>query len=114
MRLHRDVERLIRDHGYSVAFSRASSGGTYDTETGTIVGGSNLSWVGRGVFVSYNTSNIDGTTIKMGDRKLLLQARGLDREPVVGDVVNDTIMVVAVQKIQSGETVIGYVCQVRG
>jgi hypothetical protein len=114
MRLHKDVKQLITTHGYEVSFSRAQSGGSYDTTTGTITGGSTLTWSGRGVFINYMDEDVNGTSITTDDRKLLLQAVGLDRAPEVADLVVGVGQVLDVRTIQSGFTVIAYVCQVRG
>lgn len=114
MRLHKDVQQLITTHGYEVSFSRAQSGGSYDPSTGTITGGTTLTWTGRGVFINYMDEDVNGTSITTDDRKLLLQAVGLTRAPEVGDLVDSAVQVLDVRKIQSGSTVVGYVCQVRG
>ena len=113
-RLNKDVERLIATHGYAVSFSRAQSGGSYDPATGTVTGGSEVTWTGRGVYVNYREEDVDGTSITTDDRKLLLQAVDLSTEPEPGDVVDSTVQVLNVQKLQSGSTVIGYMLQTRG
>lgn len=114
MRLHKDVKQLINTHGYDVSFSRAQSGGAYDPSTGTVTGGTTLTWTGRGVFINYMDEEVNGTSITTDDRKLLLQSVGLTRAPEVGDLVDSAVQVLDVRKIQSGSTVIAYICQVRG
>jgi len=114
MRLDRDVQQLMRTHGYTVNFSRDQDGGTYDPATGTITGGSTLTWTETGVYVNYMDLDIDGTSVTADDQKLLMQAKGLAREPEVGDFLDDDLRVINVRKIQSGSTVIAYTCQVRG
>ena len=114
MRLHKDVQQLIATHGFDVSFSRAQSGGSYDPSTGTMTGGTTLTWSGRGVFINYMDEDVNGTSITTDDRKLLLQAVGLTRAPEVADLVVGVGQVLNVQTIQSGSTVVGYVCQVRG
>ena len=113
-RLHKDVQRLLGTHGYSVTFSRVGAGGSYNATTGKVSGGSTLTWSGRGVFVNYREEDVDGSSITTDDRKLLLQAVGLTREPEVGDFVDSTVQVLNVQKLQSGSTVIAYMLQTRG
>jgi len=114
MRLDLDVKRLMKTHGYPVTLTRVQSGGTYDTATGTISGGQELTWSGRGVFTNYRDEDIDGTSITSDDRRLLLQALGLEREPENGDYVDNEVRIVNARKIRSGDVVIGYVCQTRG
>jgi len=87
MRLDRDVQRLLATHGYDLALSRTNSGGTYDTTTGKITGGSTVTGTARGVFIDYMERDIDGTSILSDDRKLLLSARGMTIVPEKGDVV---------------------------
>lgn len=113
MRLHKDVARLIQTHGYALTFSRTNSGGTYSTTTGIVTGGSTVTYTGRGVFVDYAYEDIDGTTIQADDRKLLIRATDLGQVPEIGDRV-DGVQIIRVQKMQSGATVIAYVCQTRG
>ena len=114
MRLHKDVQQLMRTHGYAVTFTRPQSGGSYDPATGTVTGGTELTWAGRGVFTNFREEDVDNTSIMTDDRKLLLQAVGLIREPETGDVVDGTVQVLNVRKIQSGSTLIAYVLQTRG
>lgn len=114
MRLHKDVQQLLKTHGYAVSFSRERAGGSYDPETGTVTGGSTLTWTGRGVFINYMDEDVAGTAITTDDRKLLLQAIGLARAPEIADIVVGVGQVLDVRTLQSGTTVIAYVCQVRG
>lgn len=114
MRLHKDVQQLMSTHGYTVTFKRPQSGGSYDPSTGTVTGGTELTWNGIGVFTNFREEEVDGTSITTDDKKLLLQAVGLTREPEVGDTIDDTVQVLNVRKMQSGSTVIAYVLQTRG
>lgn len=113
MRLHKDVAQLIQTHGYALTFSRTNNGGTYNTTTGFFTGGNTVTYTGRGVFVNYAFEDIDGTSIEAEDRKLLLRATDLGQVPQIGDRV-DGVQIIRVQKMQSGSTVIAYVCQTRG
>lgn len=114
MRLHKDVQQLMRTHGYTVTFKRPQSGGSYDSTTGTVTGGTELTWTGVGVFTNFRDEEVNGTSILTDDRKLLLQAVGIEREPEVGDTIDDTVQVLTVRKMQSGATVIAYALQTRG
>jgi hypothetical protein len=114
MRLNRDVTRLLATHGYDLTLKRVKVGGTYDTTTGTVTGGATSTATIRGVFIDYNEQDIDGTNVLADDRKLLVQADGLTLVPEVGDFVDDEVRIERVRKIQSGATVIAYICQTRG
>lgn len=114
MRLHKDVKRLMKTHGYDVTFKRVEFGGNYDPATGLVSGGSTLTWTGRGVFTDFTGEEVNGTSILADDRKLLLQADELEREPAVGDQIDDSVQVVDVRKLRSGQTTIAYTLQTRG
>lgn len=114
MRLNRDVARLLATHGYDLTLNRVKVGGTYNTTTGAVTGGSTLTATIRGVFIDYNEQDVDGTNVLADDRKLLVQADGLTLVPEVGDFVDDEVRIERVRRIQSGATVIAYICQTRG
>jgi alkylhydroperoxidase family enzyme len=110
----RDVDRLMRDRGYDVTLRRNTSGGEYDVETGTMTGGEQLTWTGRGLFLDYSVEESRGTSIDVDDRKLILSAVNLERAPDKGDIVDDEVQIIRARRIQSRQGVIGYICQTRG
>ena len=114
MRLDRDVERLLKTHGYDISLTRSNVDGSYDTSTGKVSGGTTTSATVRGVFIDYRESDIDGTSILADDRKLLLQARGLELTPENGDALDGDVQVISVRTIKSGSTIVAYTCQTRG
>jgi hypothetical protein len=79
-----------------------------------MAGGAPLTWTAKGVFLSYSENEIDGTSVLIDDRKLLLRASPMAYAPSPGDVVDDTVQIISVRKMLSGTTVLGYVCQTRG
>lgn len=108
------ANNIIDRHGYDVTLTREKAGGTYNPATRTVTGGTPLSWTAKGVFVSYTEVEVDGTSVLQDDRKLLLRATPMDNAPQPGDIVDDTVKVLTVRKMQSGSTVLGYICQTRG
>jgi hypothetical protein len=114
MRLDRDVKKLIDRYGYDITLSRTNVGGTYSTTTGKVGSGSTTTATLRGVFVNYEQEDIDGTSVLADDRKLLVQARGLNVAPKKGDLVAGDVQIVSVRTIKAGATTIAYVCQARG
>lgn len=114
MRLNRDVTRLIATHGYTLTLKRVKVGGAYNTTTGVVEGGATSTGTIRGVFINYLEQDVDGTNVLADDRKLLVQADGLTLTPETGDFVDEEVRIERVRKIQSGDTVIAYVCQTRG
>lgn len=114
MRLDRDVEKLIDRFGYDIVLKRTNDGGSYDPATGTVTAGETTTATVRGVFINYNERDVDGTSVLMDDRKLLLQARGLTMVPETGDTLDDEVQIISVRTIKAGSTVIAYTCQTRG
>ena len=136
------ASRLITRFGADHTFSR-TSGGAYNPATGTVTesnayglsngdeyllsdgsqyvlysptgGLQTLTWSGKGVYQDYSDSEIDGTTILRGDRRLIIEALNIVRAPEVGDKISGTSeQILNVQTIRPGSTVVAYVCQVRG
>lgn len=109
------VAGILDEHGRTMTHVRAASGGTYDPATGSITGGTGFTSTLRGVFIDYNAREIDGTTVQVGDRKLLVKAEGLANAPKIDDIVDGAVKIVApVRTFQSGTTVLAYTCNVRG
>lgn len=109
-----DVAFLLSEHGYDLTLKRAGSGGTYDPATGrTTGGGTPVNETIRGVFIEYKMEQINDTTIQVGDRKLLIQAKGIPVVPQIGDTIGGMDVVGPVRTIQSGDTVIAYTAQTR-
>lgn len=109
---------LLDDHGQTVTL-RTVAEGTYDPATGGLTGGSNTDYTVKCYFYNYMLDEIDGTNIKLGDRKAVLHT--LDTggntlpEPDTGDLIvgeGDTVTIVGVQKIFS-DVLVCYICQVR-
>lgn len=114
MRLDRDVKRLLATHGYDLTLKRVQDGGTYSTTTGKVSGGTTTTETVRGMYINYMAEEVDGTSIEMDDRKLILRALGMTMVPDTGDLVDDEVQIISVQTIKSGATVIAYICQTRG
>lgn len=114
MRLDRDVTRLLATHGYDLTLSRRLDGGSYNTTTGKVSGGTTTTETVRGMFINYMEKEVNGTSITADDRKLILRAQGMTMVPDTGDFVDGEVRILDVRKIQSGATVIAYICQTRG
>jgi len=114
MRLDKDVTRLLATHGYDLTLSRRLDGGSYSTTTGKVSGGTTTTETVRGMFINYMEEEVNGTSITADDRKLILRAQGMTMVPETGDFVDNEVRILDVRKIQSGATVIAYICQTRG
>lgn len=113
--LKSDVSGTLLDHQYPVTFTRPLASGTYDVDTGTVVNATPDSETAYGVFVSRKTSRgVDGS-LSLNTRVFLMNPDGLSKEPVDGDELTKdgvTAKISSVRKVQSGSTVVLYICEV--
>lgn len=91
------------------------STGAYNPSTGEAPSGADSSTQARGTAEDYRDSEINGTTVKRGDVKWTVHAKGIDR-PKVNDLatlagVRYTIMDVG--RVMSGDEAALYVLQLR-
>ena len=74
---------LLSTFGRSATLRRPGSKGTYDPSTGTYSGGATPTDVPCSVvFSDFAVGQIDGTLVKLGDRKALVSRIALTLEPV--------------------------------
>ena len=106
--------------GMTVTFSRASgfySGATEDADTSyTVSTMAPIEWTAPAVVVQYEEREIDGSTVKRGDRRLLISAEALEYTPTTDDRVTisgQEHAIVSVLPVQPGETAIYIELQVR-
>lgn len=106
-----DVNRLLTDFGSLLTLTRGGTV-TYDPATGlaSVTGGAPFTILA--VFISYKDENVDGSTIRRGDRRLLVAAQGSQTAPIMDDMVGG-LKVVDVQTIAPNGTAVAYACQMR-
>jgi len=136
-----DILNLIRDHGKNLTYTSKGSA-TYDPTTGNNspwflesgVWALNGSWddsvaynytptptiTVKGYFYNYSVSDLTGSSIITGDRRLVLPLTDTSSvsipAPKKGDTFageGDTVVVVSVERIMSGSNPVCYICQVR-
>lgn len=83
--LRADVLEILDEFGNFITLTREESGAAYDPADGVLVGGSTVSLEGYGVLVGYMNGEINNTSIKATDRKLIFQGDALQ----IGDLYND-------------------------
>lgn len=110
--LRDDVAILLAEHGKTMTVTRIASS-TYNPATGVMSAGTTQTYTIRGVFINYNEEQINGTTIRADDRKLLIQAKGLTATPQIGDRV-EGVEILTVRRLESAATTIAFTCQTRG
>ncbi len=109
--LAEDIAHLLEDRGSALTLTRQAPG-TYDPSVGTLSATSATSYTIRGVFINYMDTNVDGTVIRMGDRRLLMQAKDSPITPAVGDRVSG-LQIVDVRSIAPNGTPVAWSCQAR-
>tara|TARA_R110000851_G_scaffold1876_2_gene7351 strand:- start:1 stop:372 length:372 start_codon:yes stop_codon:yes gene_type:complete len=113
------IYNLIDTHGQSTTFNSKSVEGTYDPSTGTNSSGTVVSYTIKGYSYSYKIEEINGTSVTMGDRRMLIKTTDTSGttipEPKTNDTfsgVGDTVSVKRVEKLYSGSSVMVYMLQV--
>jgi len=109
-----DVAYLLEDFGSDLTLTRQAPG-TYDPTTGEITPISPdepTDYTIRGVFINYLDANVDGTVVRMGDRRLLVRASDAETTPAINDRV-DGLQIIDVRSIAPNGTVIAWACQAR-
>jgi len=109
--LGEDVTHLLDDFGSELALTRAGVP-VYNPATGTTSTSGGGTFTLRGVFINYVDANVDGTTIRMGDRRLLVAVQGSTTAPQIDDVVQG-LRVVDVRAIAPNGVPIAFSCQMR-
>ena len=106
--------RLLTAYGASATLTRVRPG-SYDPDTGAVAAGTTATYTGSAAVFDYEQRDIDGTTIKHGDRKMYLQAIAIT--PQTGDLVSfggSVFTVLASRPTNPAGTVVLHELQVRG
>lgn len=109
--LEKSIHYLLDRHGSTLALTRLAFG-AYDPATGAAPPGAVSTFLVRGVFINYSDDNIDGTTVRSGDRRLLVAAANAVTTPQIGDRV-DNCQIIDVQTYAPNNTPVAWSCQVR-
>ena len=109
--LDKDVARLMGDFGTDLTLTR-QAGQTYNPTTGQLSAGTTQSFTIRGMFINYMDGKVDGTVIRAGDRRLLVQALGATVTPQVGDRVGGMDLV-DVRTVAPRGAAVAWSCQAR-
>lgn len=106
-----DVAFLMEDSGSDLTLTRQVPG-AYNPNTGAMAATSPTTYTIRGVFINYTDANVDGTVVRMGDRRLLIEAKGATITPGEGDRVSG-LQVIDVRTIAPNGIPIAWACQMR-
>lgn len=97
---------LLDKYGQLISFSR-QTGGTYDPILENESGASTTTFTGNGAAFNYNKSEVDGTVVKFGDVRLVVET--LTTEPAQNDectVDGIVYRVMAVEPVSPGGTTV--------
>lgn len=113
-----DLKRLVDTHGKSLTYT-VKGNPTYDPSTATVTS-SDTTYTVKAFFYNYGLNEIDGTSVQVGDRRVVMNlvdtSGSAVPEPEPGDKISgegDEVYVVGVMKIMSGINPVCYTCQVR-
>jgi hypothetical protein len=113
-----DFRFLLDQHGQDVTL-RYVTKGTYSPSTGGLTGGSTTDKTVKAYFYNYMLEEINGQSVQMGDRRVVLHTLDTSGDPIsepsVDDLIlgqGDTVSIVSVQKIFS-DVLVCYILQVR-
>lgn len=105
------VKNLLEKYGSDLTVTRVASV-SYDPSTGVATPAAATNPTLRGVFVNYMDSEIDGSLVQQGDRKLLVSLSGSTTTPQKGDQVGG-MRIVSVRTFAPNGTAIAWTCQAR-
>lgn len=110
---------LINRYGTEVTLTK-NAYAAYDPATGSVGTNTPVNYTAKAYFAEYDLSEINNDSVVMGDRKALFPSVDTNGvvlpEPDADDLVvgrGDTVKIVGVQKIYSGDSLSCYICQVR-
>ena len=106
------VIHILQTYGSDLTLTRPSGTRVYNTGTGKFEGGTPANFTIRGVFVDYKEDRVNGTSIRSGDRMLLVSATGSETAPAIGDAV-DGMTIVHVRAFSPNGNAIAWTAQTR-
>lgn len=116
--LSKDMNLLLEEFGREATLRKVASG-SYDSRTGT-VSSTTTDYSVRVYTAEYKLTELTTDNIVRGDRKALMSVYDTSGSnipvPDEGDLivgVDDTVRVVSVQILNSGDNTVCYICQVR-
>ncbi len=115
------VTRLLRSKGHTIPLHKSVQT-SYVVASGGYDGGAIQTFQFTGVFINFDNKEVDGATVLVTDKKLLIDADSLSAIPAVGDIVQGSLVngqikggskIMSVREIAPRGSVVAYTCQVR-
>jgi hypothetical protein len=91
--------RLLIKYGQSATWSHDNGDSTFNPATGVTSGGTTTAYAAKGALLDFDTSRVDGVSIKQTDKRFIMQ---VGAKPDISDII--TIDSVAYQTINILET----------
>jgi hypothetical protein len=105
------VNTLLSKFGSSLTLTRVT-GATYSASTGQVGTGTTTNFTIRGAFINYSDELMDGTIIRVGDRRLLVSPAGSTTTPQIGDIVGG-LKLIDVRVYAPAGVPVAWACQAR-
>lgn len=115
MSLQDAAAQLIDDVGISATLRKVTEG-SYDTDTGTVPGGSTSDLTVQALLLNYSDFQRANTSIDARDRKAVIKAKDLASPPDQQDILivgSVEFEIISVQEVQEAGSSVIYTCQVR-
>lgn len=116
--LSNDMRGLIREFGRTATLRKVTAG-SYSPSTGT-VSSTTTDYSVKAYMAEYKLTELTVDNIVRGDRRAVMSAYDTSGatlpSPDEGDLfvgIGDTVRVVSVQTLYSGDNIVCYICQVR-
>jgi len=109
------AQTLIDKYGKAFTLSK-TTGGSFVPATNSYSGGSTSTYAVNGVLSDYNKNLIDGSSIRFGDKKLIVAAKDLAVTPEANDIIidsSDNWTIVSVAEVKPASTKLIYELQLR-
>ena len=112
--LPKAFDTQLKDAVTTFTGTRKGATGEYDPVLGEVVGGADISYIGRGVISSYNKEEIQATQIEITDVKLLCLQIESTIAPKVDDVITANNVARRVLNVSQDATSSLWLLQLRG
>lgn len=107
------AQKIIDDIGKDVTLRRVTQG-AFNTTTGALSSTTSDETV-QALFLNFRNSQVDGSQIKMGDRKIVIAAQNVTK-PETDDLVisnSKTFRIIQVIEVEENDKNLIYTCQAR-
>lgn len=112
-----EVDEVLAESGQPITVTKKAQGGAYNPATGKVTGGTPMTYTCNGMVYDFGIKDIDGTLIKVGDKKIMMSAVGVTVAPEVDDLIafgTSKCVIKRVNALDPAGIVVYYDIQARG